>query len=520
MKKLILLPLFFLFFTVNAQEVRRIELGLPPIGDVYHPMLIGKEGVLLLGQNAKDSYVLLKFNANLDRVWQVNGTIDEKLSYATNFYDGKNVYILFTKYESNVYQVVKVYLEAGFVENFNIYSVDKIQISEFRANKNKIYIGGKARNQPIILYTDIDARVTKVLPIAIKAESDLQSMEIDTTTGRLSTCFSIKKGKVYELLTKTYAEDGQQEADVEIAPDPDLVLLNGRLTTISDSVNLMVGTYGFRNMQTQTNSASQGLFFSKLINYDPVNQNYYSFTDFRNFFNFLSDKDREKMERKIDKQRDKGNDLRLNYRLLMHDIVKKDGKYILVAEVVSPEYRYANSYPYNSFGRTYMGMPMLGTGWGWGSYALNPYNSWGYGGRSMYNGYNNGQVLEGWNYTHAIVAGFDANGTLLWDNIIEIKGLKTKTLVERVKASINGEQVTMSYIQGGKIYQKMVQGSKPNNEIKEMSISTGEEGEQIRRSENEELSFWYDDYTLTWGTQRIVGEDGKRNVFYLNKIKF
>ena len=48
---------------------------------------------------------------------------------------------------------------------------------------------------------------------------------------------------------------------------------------------------------------------------------------------------RDRIERKIKKKKDVGSDLKLNYRLLVHDIIQKDDQFLLVSEVFYPEYR-------------------------------------------------------------------------------------------------------------------------------------------------------------------------------------
>jgi hypothetical protein len=50
---------------------------------------------------------------------------------------------------------------------------------------------------------------------------------------------------------------------------------------------------------------------------------FHSFTQFNNFFNFLGEKQKNKQEKKIKSKEEKGEELRLDYRLLMHEIIKK-----------------------------------------------------------------------------------------------------------------------------------------------------------------------------------------------------
>jgi hypothetical protein len=54
-----------------------------------------------------------------------------------------------------------------------------------------------------------------------------------------------------------------------------------------------------------------------------------------------------------------------------------------------------------------------------------------------------------------------------------------------------------------------------------MPIETNQEGDRVRKSGDSDLTYWYNTYFLASGTQQIVNQtDGKRQVFYLNKIQF
>lgn len=501
-----------------SQDLRRLELPVPNFSDTYFPITLGKEGFLLLSQTSRNTYNLLRFNADLERMWSVDGKMDDKLEYVTNSFDGQHVYLLFSKFESNVYQVVKVYVGPGFVENFEIYSVDKVRISEFKAFRDKIFIGGDVRNQPIILYTNLLSRQTKVLPSAMKSDAEIQSIDLDTLHQQINVSYAIRKGKSFQILVKSFDEDGRQLQQVMVEPDDDYALISGKLTTLNDSTNLMIGTYGYRAYQSANSiPVSQGLYISQVTD-EEVPTNYYSFTDFKNFFNYLSPREREKKERQIQAKKEKGGDLKLNNnRLLVHDIIRQKNQYLVVAEVFYPTYRYDNSFN-NQFGA--FGSPWMSPfGWGWGGAGmLNPW-AWGWGGRNMLFNQQR-QIFDGWVYTHAVVASFDYQGKLLWDNSIEIKDLKTRTLKEKVKVSLGDDRITLFYNNKGLISRKVIKQDKVLEDTQTQAIDTQTEGDRIRRNENEDAEFWYDNFVLAWGIQRIAGEGGKRNVFYLNKISF
>ncbi|MBC7891749.1 MAG: hypothetical protein H7Y12_06005 [Sphingobacteriaceae bacterium] len=526
-----LLPVFLLAsISATAQttyvptpSARRLEIPVPANTDNFFTIPVRENGVLLLTQAGKSGYNLVRFDTNLDRVWQVEGTISDNLDYVNYSYDGKDVYLLFSKFRSNRYQVIKVYVGPGFTEKFDIYSVDKLEISEFKAHRDGVYIAGVVREQPVLLYTNLQTRQSKLLPSAMKGSAEIQTIDIDSVNHRVNVTYSVRKGKTYELVVKSFDEDGRQDSQVLLEPEEDFALLNGKLSPLTDTTQLMIGTYGYRSMQSTTRGpVSQGVYMSQITPAEVLPTRYYSFTDFKNFFNFLSPREQERKERQIARQKERGGDLKLNYQLLVHDLIPNGDQYVLVAEAFQPTFRYQNNNPYGGGfgGSPFFGSPYGGLyspyGWGWGLWSMNPW----YGGSRSFWG-NNQQVFDGWQYTHAVVAGFDKKGTLLWDNSFEIDNVKTMKLKEKVRTSIREGQVALFYSNQGAIRSKVVKGNLVVEGEAEKTFSTVKEGDKIRRNTNDDLEYWYDNYFLAWGYQRIQNEaEGRRNVFYLNKIAF
>ncbi|MEA5458477.1 hypothetical protein VB796_05475 [Arcicella sp. LKC2W] len=526
----LLLVLSFVSFYLEAQSIKRLEIPMPTNSTEMFTIPINDQGVLVLNQLNKTNYTLTRYDTNLDRLWVVNGTIDASLDYVKHAYDGKNLYLLFSRYRSNVYEVVKVNIGPGFIEKYQIMSVDRMEVSDFQALNSSVFIGGVVNAQPVILFTNLQERKTKILPSALKNQAEIQSMELDTTTGLVNVTYAVgTRGKNYQLVLKSFDEYGKQITQVVMDPENEFAMMNGRLSLVSDSTEVMFGTYGHKNtIGSSKGPTSQGIYFSKLIDNEPVDVKFHSFTEFKNFFSFMSDRQREKQERKIQDKKEKGEDLRLDYRLLVHDIVKQDDKYIMVAEAFYANYRYNNTSPYgfgngwNSFGSPYSSFynPYR---WGYGNYGLySPFSSyyspWGWGNRN----YNNSQAFDGWIYTHAIVAAFDEKGNLLWDNSIEMKDVKEQKLTEKVKASIKGDEIALSYSNKGQIFTKIIKAEKVLENTQPRPIETQLEGDKVKQTTSDNIDFWYNNYFIASGYQRISNdqEGGRRNVYYLNKVSF
>lgn len=510
-----------LFFNVVGQSTDRIELPVPAGSGGYMTLPMGEKGVLLISKPEKNTYRVRKFGTNLDEVYSIDGVIENGLDFVTATYDGSAAFLLFSRYRSSLYQIVKVNVTPGFIETFTINTTDRFEITDFKSLGYSIYMAGTVRNEPVLLHTNLLNLQTRILPSLIKGSNAIQSIEVDTTNRLVTVSFAVKQSKQTRLLARTYDEAGALFSEILIEPEDDYSLLSGRLQVLNDNESLMIGTYGYRNMQSTAASASQGLYITKIENNSISYTRYYSFTDFDNFFNFMGERQQEKMERKIQKKKESGDDVKLNYRLLVHNIIATPDQYLLVAEVFYPEYKSNNNlYGMNSF----MGNPwMYGMPFGMGLY--NPW-LWNplYGGRG---GYTN-QVFDGFVYTHAIVAGLSKNGDLLWDNSINFEKIKSMELTRKVNVQpLADGQVRLVFGNGSRLNSKVIRGKSVTDTEAGIELLTSMEGDKVRRSTVDAVSYWYGNYYLAWGQQRIVNAQsgaidtrGRRDVFYLNKIPF
>jgi hypothetical protein len=508
----------FLFSPTFSQGIKRIELPLTGNNSAYQTITLGEKGVLLVSKPDRGSFNVQKFDTNLDRVWSIDGPVESNLDYMASSYDGQSVFLLFSKYRSSLYQIVKVNIGPGFVETFTINTLDRFEITDFKTLGYSVFMAGMVRNEPVLIFTALTTGQTRLLPSAIKGSNAIQAVEVDTLHHLVNVSFAVKKGRQTKIVARSYEETGELYTQISIDPQEDFSLLNGRLQVLNDSVRVVIGTYGYRNMQSSSNAASQGLYISKIVNDEIIFTRYHSFTDFKNFFNFMNERQQEKMERRIRKKKEDGDDVKLNYRLLVHDIVPKDNNFLLVAEVFYPEYRYQNPNMMGGYG--YSGL--MGYPFGMGLY--NPYlwNPMYGGGRGF-----NQQVFDGFTYTHAVIADVDQNGKLLWDNSISFDNVKSMELREKIKVQSEKNGTTqLVYSHDGAIRSKIIKGNQVVDSGKTIPVDTQIEGDKVRKTSTDDIDYWYGNYYLAWGEQRIVNAAGdpqtrgRRNVFYLSKIGY
>ncbi|MBC7922294.1 MAG: hypothetical protein H7Z75_14525 [Ferruginibacter sp.] len=487
----------------HGQGKQRIELETDNRTSQIVPL--GENGLVLFSEAGKGKLRFVKYGSDLEPAWSVESPVNPTLDVVQYTRDSSAVYVLLARSKSADYQVVKLSTNAGFAVRFDLYSINRFEIAEFKANGNDVYLAGRVKNEPVLMHMNLTTKQNRVLPIAYKGTAEIQSVEVDPVTGLVNVAVAARRGKESSMIIKSFAPEGLAVQNVLLPPAEERSLLTGRLSSLSDSRQLVIGTYGLR-----TSQYTQGLFITKLQDNAPEFTKYYSFTDFKNFFKFMNGRQQERMEKKIQQKKQRGDDLKLQYRLLVHDIIEKDGQYVMVAEAYYPEYRYRNSY--NG----------LYPGYGYGGYGYGRYGGYSpYG--SSYGG--NAPVFDGYVYTHAVVAGFDQQGNLLWDNSFEFSDIKTYSLREKVKVNVQPGHITLLYSHNGYIKSKVIRGNEVVEGVTNTPIGTEYEGDKVKRSSTDELEYWYGNYFAAWGYQKIRNTSDQpvksnRNVFYVNKIAF
>lgn len=499
---------FALSINVLAQSVRRIELPTPANSESTITLPLGNHGVLLLTRTDRVGYQLTKYGPDLDRDWSLNGQLPENLDYVASTFDGRgSVYLLFSSYRQPRAQVVRVSIGPGFTERFSLNLVERLQVTHFKTLGDGIFLAGIVDETPVLYHTHLSLRQARLLPGGERG-SAIQSLETDTTRGCITASFTVRRGRDLKLVANVYDEFGQTQGHSVIEPEPDYALLGGRLTVLDDSIQLVVGNYGYQAMQSNGIAASQGLYLSRLGEGQSPKTTYVRFTDLKHFFEYLGQREQERMTRKVQRRKEAGSDLQLNYRLLVHELVRHNGQYIVVAEAFYPQYRYQSSYPYNAnswYGWRYSPLSY---------YSLyNPYmwNPW-FGPRGL----SPQQVFDGYVYTHAVVAGFDATGKLLWDACLELTPERSVDLQEKVQLAKQGDQLMLFHNYKGHIHQTVIQGNGMPEKKPQLDISASVDSQVSPATITDDVRYWHDHFFLAWGYRKTEG----RTVFYLDKIEF
>ncbi len=302
--------------------------------------------------------------------------------------------------------------------------------------------------------------------------------------------FTSKKHSVFRLAG--YDINGTEIHKTTVDIRNPQYLLNALLpVALGEKQTLLLGAYSNQASRTfaeTENKAGESTgFFSGLMEGEQLQEpRFYNFLDFKNFFNKIRGNQAIFDSRNIRKDQELSSD----YRLLIHDVIRKDHEYILVAEAYYPEYHTVTNWTYDYYGHM---VPHYYT------------------------------VFDGYRYNNVFICAFDTSGRMLWDNSMEISNILTMTLKRRINLILDEKEIILAYLTDGKIGSKVISRDQTLDGIEYVSIELPDPFDRVVNNREGNLTRWYDNYLIAYGYQEIKNvrrNDGKRDVFYLNKIVF
>ena len=524
--------------TAPETKVQRVEIEPKHKSDEYNVAPVGDNGLILFNENRDNTskgqreWIFTNYSKDFKEGWTKSVMMGKKMEFDKMFYDDKEeeLYILmidplYAKGEmgrtvKGDFAVVNVKVKTGEVKVVPGRVPFNTSINDFKVMNERAYFGGGEMPTPMqqykrmcIIYctgcialfvglpyhlnatlveVDMKSGTTSIAPMPYKGMSKVTSISTNEdlkTTSALIT--NMPKKKQSFMYIKEYDYSGNLSNTLQVQAQSDNNLLDGSITSFKEGDKLVMGTYApYGKKVSITTPAAVGVYISHLNKDNSQSYiKYYSFTKFKNFFSYLGTQLQQKVNAKVSKKAAKGKETNIYYNILVHDIIKRGDNYLFIGEAYYKQYHY--EYVYTGNGGYYR------------------------------------RVFDGYRYTHAVVAGFDQDGNLLWDNAFPIWDILSMDLKERVKVLPRGEKVILIYSTGGALELKAVEGNtvSPYSVI---PIETNYADDKVKANYGGDGQYWYDDYFITWGYQKIKNSDNnekdnvknKRFVFYFNKVAF
>lgn len=487
----------------QLEQPKRFEAELDSYNEGYEVITGEENGVILyrsLNEYDKKGGQLWEFvllDTALNVTWERKIYMEKNLSFKGYDFSMESYFFLFQLHSGNSkdLKLMQITGATGDTLRYTIKNLVPLNLTEFEVTNGAALLGGYYNSEPVVIHYNFQEKKTKVLPGIFGSKTELVQLKVDENS--ITVLVSDRTFDKRNTLTiKNYNVEGEYLNTYRFDPDLDKGLIFGRIADVEDITNLIVGTYGAKRSEY-----SRGLFLGALDENNQQKIEYVNYADFDNFFNYMKINRQKRISDRIERKKVKGKKVKFNYRLLVHEIFKQGDTYILLGEAFYPKY---SSTTYGGSSPGYYG------GYGYTGSDYMPMN------------------FAGYRYTHAVVAAFDSNGKMLWDNSFEIEDVLSFSLEQFIHASFTDNGIVLLYLYDNQIRSKIIEGSEVIEGKKFDDLKLTFEDDKVNNYSSTKiggLEKWYGNTFIAYGVQRIknlkdTGVDLNRRVFYINKVLY
>lgn len=437
------------------------------------------------------------YNTNLELVKEEKLLLDNKLVRQEIHSNENQLHALFIT-KKGEYALVTIEVPSLTITRTEGVLPKKIRIAEMTALQDYTFIKASIKGAPYLVSINWKSGKQKHIPVQTDNVKPKNTQLIGfQTLPQSNELFVYVKAITDKRSSSFYVfrlnTDGEKDMQIELSKDMSKNIVSATASKLSEQKYIFTGTYS-----TKSTSASEGMFFCQIDQKRLSFINYYNFLDLENFLNYLPERKKEKIEKKKDRKEDRGKDYAINYRIAPHKIIQLDDGYIMLGEAYYTTYRtqtYTTTSMVNGVATTQV--------------------------HTM-------QVFDGYQYTHAVLARFDLEGIMVWDQVFELwsayKPFSVKKFISI--AEQNQNSLKLAFASRNRIYSKEIDyAGVVVNDSESDEIQTGYEGDESKKSFTN-ISYWYDNYFLAFGTQKIKNKDKdddvkrKRKVYFVSKIEY
>ena len=513
MKKILLFcSAFLLSFSLFAQVryLSRVEFANEKRKvDNYSVINLKEQGVLtlfetpLLLREGKREIIFTLNDTALVKKWVRSLAVEAEEEILLHKISKNRLFLLLGKPISE-HRLIVFDLPDGHFSFIEMKKVMELEVSHFEVIDDLIFLGGSTKNSPVVLSYEADGRAHKptVLPGINHLRAVLSDLQTDSEGKNLCVTLKNKNLATPMLYFNMYSKDGKPIGNWMQGPEDEFFILTSRAYVPETGRQLLFGTYATKNR-----GKAQGIFAAVYENNEQSVIRKYDFAYLKNFFNYLSDKKRERLFKKIESKRAMKKTHRQGFNLFVGEPEFGRDRIFLTVESYFPMFQERENVSGN-FGRLNNRRGTFGTA---SNGSLNNFSR------------RNGREPYGYRYKHAGIFCFDKTGLLKWDNSFIYTDLESRTAERFLAVRPDSESAEMLHLQDDKFFFKRSSGSEKTEEQEVSLALPGElpgEGGKISNREGETLSGWYGDKFLMYGVQHIKRKKSGKNrfVFYLAKL--
>lgn len=482
------LSLSCLSFQGFAQDavVKRAEIEQSKDIDINSCIAVGKDGLILTvidkdkqTERHKQTVSYWKYDKDLKEEKSVDIVSSE---YRKTEYVISNDYLYHFGYDyDGEFSITQI--DAKTLANKHIESTlgKKIDFDFSGAIGSDFYIAGRRREIPFVYCRNVvTGKESNVdLPVVDKDDCSLLCFQTDETTQEAYLVVKDGNRKVGTFLTFYAFKDGKQISSCKIkSSDENKFLMSASVSKTGDASYVISGTYGLSERKQRLSS---GVFVYKVEKGKIVFENFTNYLDITNFNSYLSERRQEKIEHKKEKKEKKGEELSYNYMMLPYQIQEFSDHYVLVGEAYYPTYRMEFTTVYvNGHAQT-----------------------------------STRQVFDGYFFSHYFLLAFNQKGETIWSNSSPMSVRKSFIAYRHLSVSKEQEDVSVVYPSYTEVISKVYNENGVKSEVK---VPYAENGQKVSKLRELDTQYWFDKTFLSTGYEKVKDENGKRRVFFMDKI--
>ncbi|MCO6500112.1 MAG: hypothetical protein J5I47_07005 [Vicingus serpentipes] len=497
-KQLTLLILNFIFLLGFAQveTKKRIEFELKE-GYESHDLAQFKDNGILFYSKSTDKkgktreWKIEQYNTSLELKKTEFLTIPKDQYLGKSYTTDTDLYMFFSS-KKGVYSFFKINARTLKIKKITGTLPSKAIVFEIHVINDIVFFDAKIKKSPMLFKLNLQSERQDLIPITLSGYDpkylSIEDIQVIEEANEVMVYINAYDKKEHDLYVIQFNNEGDKKSTFNLTKGHDMKLSSVSASYLGDNAYAYTGTYS-----DKSSTSSQGVYLCKTKGKIVSFFKFYNFLDFDKFLSYLPEKKQEKIEKKKVKKAKKGKEFKLDYRMASHDIMVINGQFVYLGEAYYATYR-----------------------------------------TETYTTYVNGKattstrtVFDGYQYTHAVIAGFNEKGEKLWDNTFEMwPSYKPYYAKKFITSSIDNDKKlnllfasrtkikTMSFYDNGEVYKE--------NDYS--YVETNDDEDKVKYSYSN-LEHWYDKYFLAHGRQTIknktedIGKK-KRSVYFINKVSY
>jgi hypothetical protein len=494
----------------NDDKPLRVEIKVKSDNETYRVIPCGTSGALMFFksleavENTRTKWYFSLYDKNLQQVWVKSLPVLNELEYKIFSLNHDTLALLFqlpgkgkgTEYN---FLIARLMLSrGGFILNTGRFP-DNSSTDQFEITGQKAFIALNVKDESSrIMVADLVSGVAKTFALSGNTASSVASFFVDSLNLQVMAAIkkqSLKNKNDCYLVKFDISGNLLSETLISTITD-DRYLQEVSFIPVKQDEIVLFGSYGTSSGKHESNpnkvqGEATGYFYSRVENNQQKTIEFFNFLELKNARSLLDEKEIATLRKKALKKNREISDFSIDFKLLLHPIIRDKDKFIVSSEVYHPQYHSENFTDFDFYGQPF----------------TNSYT-----------------VFDGYRFTNAILAEFDKDGNLLWDNNMEIRNLITFDLSPKVNTYFSEGNLVLTYLSDGKIASKIIHGDNVVEKLDYSSFDLAYPDDKLISETKGRMDYWYGNYFLCYGYEDIknVALDGnnKRLVYYFSKMKF